>query len=90
MKNYLFVLSDGSLRKISAHSFKDAVEKLALEIDDYSLLFQKAMKGFDEVDVPGIIELFDHFASKSIDEIHVISETIFSHNDAYTEISIKS
>lgn len=91
MKRYLFVLSDGSLKTVESSSFKDAVEKLALYLDDYTLLFQKAMKGFEESDILGVIELFDHFASKTIDEVFTISETVFSKRDEeYTSITIKS
>ena len=41
-------------------------------------LFRKSLKGFDEDDIAGMVDLYNHFAYESITEVYIIGELIYA------------
>lgn len=78
MKEYLFMLDDGiSFIDIKAETFKTAISELSKKTGDDSELFFKALKGFDEKDTDGLVEIYDNFAYDRIEKVYEIAKVIY-------------
>ena len=82
-KNYMFVYEfDRPVRIIyNADSFKDAIYKRYEEEGLASLsnnLFGKALKGFDDDDIDGIVSLYNLFTDYPIYSIFLIEKQIYN------------
>ena len=79
---YHFIFSnDASYDIRSAISLKDAVWEMAKYHGDASEMFRKCLNGYDEDDVDGIVELYNHFSYTDIGEIYVIEKAIYSNKE---------
>ncbi len=81
-RNYIFIYAyDDKISIIeNASSFKDAIYKQSKDEGLACLsgnLFEKALKGFDDDDIDGIISLYNHFSDYSIDSVFLIDKQIY-------------
>jgi len=82
-KNYMFVYEfDHPVRIIyNADSFKDAIYKRCEEEGLTSFyqgnLFEKALRGFDNDDVDGIVSLYNLFSEYPIYSVFLIDKQIY-------------
>lgn len=79
---YQFILNDGNVHDVPcAVSFKDAIWEIAKYHGEASDMLRKCLNGYDEEDIDGIVELYNHFAYMSIGEIYVIEKSIYSNKE---------
>ena len=62
-------------------TFKDIIYDLAVYHGDASEMFRKCLNGYDEEDIAGIVELYNHFAYTDIGEIYVIEKAIYPNKE---------
>lgn len=75
---YLFIFSDDSIYEMeNAVSFKDAIWEMAKYMGEASELLRKSLKGFENTDIDGIINLFNLFAYKTIDKVFLIDKKLY-------------
>lgn len=83
LRDYIFVYKyDKGISIIkNANSFKDAVHKLCINEGVTSLasgdIFGKAVRGFDNDDIDGIISLYNQFSYQRIDSVFLIDKKIY-------------
>ena len=74
---YLFLLDDNcSVEAKDCKTFKDAIKHLAKYYGEDSELFNKAIKGFEDDDIQGLIKLFNHFAYRSICSTYIVEKKL--------------
>lgn len=74
---YLFIFENGETKKISQDTFKKAIFEIAVYVGicrENNDIFKKSLNGFDDEDISGMIELFNHFCSTWDDKIYEIYE----------------
>ena len=81
-QNYIFIYEyDDKISIIeNASSFKDAIYKQCEEEGLTSLsgnLFGKALKGFDNDDIDGIVSLYNHFSDYTLYSVFLIDKQIY-------------
>lgn len=81
-QNYIFIYEyDDKISIIeNASSFKDAIYKQCEEEGLTSLsgnLFGKALKGFDNNDIDGIVSLYNHFSDYTLYSVFLIDKQIY-------------
>lgn len=82
-RDYIFVYKyDKGINIIkNANSFKDAVHKLCINEGVTSLasgdIFGKAVRGFDNDDIDGIISLYNQFSNQRIVSVFLIDKKIY-------------
>lgn len=80
-QHYHFVFEDGSSFDIKrALSLKEAVLKASEYTGYASELFRKALKGFDESDVRGVVDIYNHFTKDpdyKIKTVMLVSSVLF-------------
>ena len=76
MKQYLIIYDDSNTL-IEAGGLKELMQKFA-KYDGISDSFYKALEGFCEEDVNGIIDLFRRYTWTSIKDIFEIKEHLYS------------
>lgn len=76
---YLFVFDDDTTYEMNCGiSLKDAVWEMSKYTGNASELFLKALRGFEENDVDGIVALFNRFFYYSIiKSVYIVREKIF-------------
>ena len=76
---YLFLFDDGSTYEMNcAISFRDAVWEMAKYTGNSTDMFNKCLNGYEDDDMDGIIDLFNHFCYYSaIDKVFIIERKIF-------------
>lgn len=77
-KFYLFTFVDESVYEMKCGiSFKDALWEMAKYTGESSELLLKALNGFEESDIDGMVALFNHFAYHSIEKVYIIDEVLY-------------
>ena len=81
-KFYLFQFDDDSIYEMTCGiSFKDALWEMSKYINRCSARLLKALKGFDENDVDGIIDLFECLSvGKRIQAVYIVEKKIYDWN----------
>lgn len=79
---YHFIDRDDTFYDVCTESFKEAVLNLAQYNGKDSELFRKCLNGFEDNDVAGIVELYNHFAYTSIGEIYVVEKAIYPNKES--------
>ena len=76
---YLFVFADEGIYEMNcAISFKDAVWEMAKYTGNSTDMFAKCLKGYEDDDINGIIDLFNHFCNYyAISKVFVVERKIF-------------
>ena len=75
---YLFEFVDGDLYEMTcAVSFKDAIWEISKYTGSGSELLLKCLKGFQEQDIQGMIDIFNHFSAYTIQKIYVIEKLLY-------------
>jgi hypothetical protein len=75
---YLFIFEDDYIIEIPYNKdFKSAILKLANHTGENSELFVKCLSGFNEEDMDGIVELYNHFAYNGINTIYIVQRKIY-------------
>lgn len=76
---YLFYFDDGSIYEMNcAISLKDAVWEMAKHTGNSTDMLNKCLNGYEDDDIDGIIDLFNHFCHYStIDKVFIIKRKIF-------------
>lgn len=69
VKTYLIIFDNDRRYEVNATDVKDAILKTAQYTGDDSDLFKKALKGFNQSDVEGLVELYNHFSCFEIETI---------------------
>lgn len=77
MKTYLFVDENDSRYITTKETFKDAILDLADYHGELTYLFSRSLMGFEEEDKKGIIDLYNHWAYHSLENVYVIEEIIY-------------
>lgn len=80
-RHYHFIFEDGSCFDVrNSLSLKEAVLKASEYAGYASELFRKALKGFDESDVRGVVDLYNHFIRDpdcKIETVMLVSSVLF-------------
>lgn len=79
---YLFIFDDDSIYEMNcAISFKDAVWEMAKYTGNSTDMFRKCLNGYEDEDINGIIDLFNHFCVyDAINKVFVVERKIFDFN----------
>lgn len=86
MKEYLFMLDDGtSFIDIKAETLKIAISELSKRTGDDGELFFKALKGFGENDIDGLVWIYDKFAYCRIEKVYEIAKVIYDIDEVVDE-----
>ena len=79
---YHFIFNDDTFYDMTcAVSFKDAIWEMAKYHNNATELFRKCLNGYDEEDIAGIVEMYNHFAYTDIGEIYVIEKAIYPNKE---------
>ena len=77
---YLFQFNDDSSYEMTCGiSCKDALWEMAKYTNTSSELLHKALKGFGENDVEDLVDLYNHFSWKRIENIYIVKEKIYGY-----------
>lgn len=85
-RDYMFIYKYqyGECMINNAESFKDAVYKLSEKEGIIDMpsgdVFRKALKGFDDDDIDGIVSLHSHFSSYRIGSVFLIDKQVYGQN----------
>lgn len=75
---YLFEFVDGTYYDMTcAVSFKDAILEMSKYTGSGSELFSKCLKGFQGDDIQGMIDIFNHFSTYTIQKIYVVEKLLY-------------
>lgn len=77
-KHYLFIFQDNIYYDVCATNIKNAVKEVALYYGEASKIFLKCISGYNDDDIEGLIELYNHFAYTSISKVYVIEDVLYS------------
>lgn len=77
-KQYLFIFQDNSQYVKCAINFKKAVQEAATYYGEATEMFLKCINGYNEDDIKGIVELYNHFAYTPIVKVYVIEDMLYS------------
>lgn len=87
-KFYLFLFDNGSTYEMTCGiSFKDALWEMSKYTGRNSTRLLKALKGFDENDIDGIIDLFECLSvGKRIEAVYIVEKKIYDWNTKETKL----
>ena len=77
MKTYLFIFDNDTNYKVDKTYFKDAMLDAFHYNEGNNDLFEKSINGFEESDIKGMVDLYNHFAYISIENIYIVEEKVY-------------